>query len=162
MKIHYPRDLVFPPDADLWVYFLNTGDIQDAGFGLVGSTPPGMTRKLVVSELLKYFHAEGYLSDEALQEILDDNRDDGYYLELVGPHRVGIPSTAPAARGVEDPAADPAMETVNAHRARLGMDPIDPSAGWTPDEIREMAERIRLTGRMNNPSLGALKRKLMG
>lgn len=43
------------------------------------------------------------------------------------------------------------MDVINRHRASIGMGPIDPLAGWTAEELREMAERIRTTGRMSNP-----------
>lgn len=52
------------------------------------------------------------------------------------------------------------LETIDRHRAGLGMSPLDPAAGWATAELEEMAERIRATGRMNNP-LSALKRRLM-
>jgi len=53
------------------------------------------------------------------------------------------------------------VEVVNRHRQGLGMKPLDLTAGWTPAEIREMAERVRKTGRTNNPRQAELKRKLM-
>lgn len=53
------------------------------------------------------------------------------------------------------------LEVINRHRASLGMRPIDPAAGWTPQELADMAESIRKTGRMTNPDRERLKRKLM-
>ncbi len=43
------------------------------------------------------------------------------------------------------------LETINRHRRGLGMEPIDPGAGWTADELRQMADTIRREGRMFNP-----------
>lgn len=51
------------------------------------------------------------------------------------------------------------VDVINRHRTQLGMAPIDPAAGWTPDELHDMAESIRATGRMTN--LGELKASLM-
>lgn len=53
------------------------------------------------------------------------------------------------------------VQTINRHRRSIGGDPLDLSAGWTVQEIREMAERIRTTGRTHNPRQAELKRKLM-
>jgi len=53
------------------------------------------------------------------------------------------------------------VEAINRHRRRIGGDPIDLAAGWSPDEIREMADNIRTKGRTHNPRLDELKRKLM-
>ena len=50
------------------------------------------------------------------------------------------------------------LDVINRHRRSLGMDPIDPVAGWTVQELADMAESIRKTGRMSNPRL---KRRLM-
>lgn len=50
------------------------------------------------------------------------------------------------------------IETIDRYRASIGMGPIDPSAGWTPAELHQMAENIRTTGRMAN--VGQLKRRL--
>lgn len=55
--------------------------------------------------------------------------------------------------------SDEDLEVINRHRASLGMGDIDPAAGWTARELHEMAERIRTTGRMNNPS--KVKRRLL-
>lgn len=70
-----------------------------------------------------------------------------------------------AAMGAPDPPAAPAvsaddLKAIDRHRASLGLGPIDPGAGWTPDELRDMARSIRETGRMTNP-VSALKRRLM-
>lgn len=51
------------------------------------------------------------------------------------------------------------IDIINRHRAKLGMASIDPHAGWTPEELHDMAENIRTTGRMTN--LGELKASLM-
>jgi hypothetical protein len=51
------------------------------------------------------------------------------------------------------------LQVVNHHRRSLGMKPLDLADGWTSKEISDMAETIRMTGRMSNPS--ALKRKLL-
>ncbi len=54
------------------------------------------------------------------------------------------------------------LEVINRHRRQLGMAPLDPGAGWTADELKQMAESIRTTGKMYNPRRGkALKRRLL-
>lgn len=58
-------------------------------------------------------------------------------------------------------ASEDDLKTIDSHRRSLGMGPIDPSAGWSVEELRGMAESIRTTGRMNNPRSEQLKRKLM-
>lgn len=70
-------------------------------------------------------------------------------------------------RGGKDPrwqAAPPVssqdLDLINRHRAKIGMAPIDPTAGWTAREIAEMARSIRETGRMANAPVAALKRSL--
>lgn len=83
--------------------------------------------------------------------------------ELVDAIREGRSRLVPRL-GAESPppAISPArgdVETIDAHRRRLGMPPIDTAAGWTEQELREMAESIRATGRMSNPQ--HLKRRLM-
>ena len=71
----------------------------------------------------------------------------------------------PELPGPESPPALPAstevVETINRHRRGLGMDPLDPSSGWSAKELRDMAESIRTTGRMMNPAQQRLKAKLM-
>ena len=52
------------------------------------------------------------------------------------------------------------VDVINAHRQSIGMGPIDPQAGWTAQELADMAESIRKTGRMANPR-ERLKRRLM-
>lgn len=51
------------------------------------------------------------------------------------------------------------LETVNRHRKRIGAPPIDPSAGWTAEELHQMADNIRKHGREFNPR--HLARRLM-
>lgn len=53
------------------------------------------------------------------------------------------------------------LEVINRHRRGLGMGPMDPAAGWSVEELRDMAESIRTTGRMTNPRTELLKRRLM-
>lgn len=53
------------------------------------------------------------------------------------------------------------LAEINRHRRQLGMGPLDPGAGWTGDELKQMAESIRTTGKMYNPQRAAtLKRRL--
>jgi len=53
------------------------------------------------------------------------------------------------------------LDVINRHRRALGMAPLDRSMGWGDQELRDMAESIRTTGRMNNPAQKRLKAKLM-
>ncbi len=66
-------------------------------------------------------------------------------------------SKAKAGPGTAGPSASD-IETVNRHRELIGAGPLDLSAGWSAEEIAEMAENIRTKGRTHNPKL---KRKLM-
>jgi hypothetical protein len=44
----------------------------------------------------------------------------------------------------EDDGLGPDLAFINAHRRKLGMRPLDPwSTGWTSDDVRQEAERIR-------------------
>ena len=83
--------------------------------------------------------------------------------ELVDAIRGGrsrlVPRLGDKPPSVPASAARADVEAIDAHRRRLGMSPIDLAAGWTEDELREMAKSIRATGRMNNPQ--QLKRRLM-
>lgn len=75
----------------------------------------------------------------------------------------GAPSP-PKQRTVTPAVSATELETIQRHRASLGMAPLDPAAGWTADELSEMARTIRETGRMANPvrmaNVGQLKRRL--
>jgi hypothetical protein len=53
------------------------------------------------------------------------------------------------------------IDVLNQHRRSLGMGKIDLSAGWSDEELRDMAENIRKHGRTHNPAQASLKRKLM-
>ena len=81
---------------------------------------------------------EAYLPeqyDEILQRISAD---------VLGYGRpAAVTKTAPASSD---------LDVINRHRTSIGMGPIDPSAGWTAQELADMAESIRTTGRMTNPS----------
>lgn len=52
-----------------------------------------------------------------------------------------------------------ALETINRHRCRIGMGPLDPdAAGWTQEDVDLEAQRI---ARLNPNTYEALKRRLM-
>lgn len=58
------------------------------------------------------------------------------------------------------------VATVNRHRAGLGMRPLDLAHGWSAQEIADMADSIRRTGRTHNPlklrvNPAKLKRRLL-
>ena len=67
----------------------------------------------------------------------------------------------PSSSGNAGPYDAKDIETINAHRRSIGGGELDLSAGWTSQEIREMAENIRTKGRTYNPRHAELKRKLM-
>lgn len=53
------------------------------------------------------------------------------------------------------------IETINRHRASYGAPPLDPSTGWSEEELRTMADNIRRYGREVNPEIAAAKERLL-
>lgn len=60
-------------------------------------------------------------------------------------------------RDVED-----ALRTIQKHRRLTGLQPLDAhAAGWTEEDVVLEAERLKREGRVRNPELEQLKRRLM-
>ena len=78
---------------------------------------------------------------------------------LYGPFSERAEGPASSAAGV----SQDDLDVNNRHRRQLGMGKLDRASGWSDQELRDMAQNIRTTGRMMNPAARneRLKRKLM-
>ena len=92
---------------------------------------------------------------DTVREFVDAMRKGTAHPRLKGVPQGGAPAQAPATVSADD------LAVINQHRRGLGMAPLDPGAGWTTEELREMADSIRTTGRMHNPRTNRLKRSLL-
>ncbi len=99
----------------------------------------------------------GYSTTDDIWVIED--RKTGIVEESVASEREQDRAEARAAAGLPPlrVASQSDLNVINKYRRSMGMPPIDRAAGWTDQELIDMAEQIRHTGRTHN----ARKRSLM-